>query len=106
MPAFQRWMKHVAAMPALKQVEAVSKKLKELNPGCEGKISSPLYESSPPVVQNCNVIELQIFIANVVDLSPLRALSGLTNLVCISRHNTGQVLDLSPLNGMKIRGLR
>ena len=32
-PAFQQWMKTVAAMPAEKQVEAVAKKLQELNPG-------------------------------------------------------------------------
>ena len=39
-PAFQRWMKDVAAMPAEKQVEAVSKKLMELNPGFDGKLPS------------------------------------------------------------------
>ena len=34
-------MKDVAAMPAEKQVEAVSKKLMELNPGFDGKLSNP-----------------------------------------------------------------
>ena len=38
-PAFQAWMKAVAAMPAEKQVEAVSKKLVELNPGFDGKVT-------------------------------------------------------------------
>ena len=41
-PAFQQWMKDVAAMPAEKQVEAVSKKLKELNPGFDGQAFEPL----------------------------------------------------------------
>ncbi len=32
-PAFPQWMKDVQAMPAERQIEAVSKKLVELNPG-------------------------------------------------------------------------
>ena len=32
-PACQQWMKTVAALPAEKQIEAVVKKLQELNPG-------------------------------------------------------------------------
>ena len=38
-PAFQQWMKDVAALPAEKQVEAVAKKLQELNPGFDGKVT-------------------------------------------------------------------
>ncbi len=38
-PAFQQWMKTVATMPAEKQVQAVAKKLEELNPGFDGKES-------------------------------------------------------------------
>ena len=38
-PAFQQWMKAVAALPAEKQVEAVAKKLQELNPGFDGKVT-------------------------------------------------------------------
>ena len=38
-PAFQQWVKTVAAMPAEKQIEAVSKKLMELNPGFDGKVT-------------------------------------------------------------------
>jgi serine/threonine protein kinase len=105
-PAFQRWMKDVAAMPALKQVEAVSKKLMELNPGFDGKISNPGDGSGPPVVQDGNVVELEILTDKVVDLSPIRALPELRQLQCDSGQKTGQRLDLSPLNGMRIRGLR
>jgi hypothetical protein len=104
-PAFRRWMKDVAAMPAEQQVEAVNKKLMELNPGFNGKISKPWDESSSPVVQDGNVVELQIFPDKVADLSPIRALSELRLLHCWSRQDTGQPLDLSALNGMKIRAL-
>jgi Leucine-rich repeat (LRR) protein len=104
-PAFQRWMKDVAAMPAEKQVEAVSKKLMELNPGFDGKVSKPDDESSPPVVQDGNVVELQIFFDKVADFSPLRALPELRLLHCYSNTRT-QRLDLSPLHGMRIRSLK
>ena len=50
-PALAAWMKAVAAMPAEKQIEAVSKKLMELNPGFDGKLWSPLDETSPPVIR-------------------------------------------------------
>ena len=37
-PAFQQWVKATQALPAEKQIEAVSKKLMELNPGFDGKV--------------------------------------------------------------------
>ena len=37
--AFEAWTKQVAGMPAEKQVEAVAKKLQELNPGFDGKVT-------------------------------------------------------------------
>ena len=105
-PAFQRWVKDVAAMPAEKQVEAVSKKLMELNPGFDGQLSRQWDESSPPVIQDGNVVELQIVTDKVADLSPIRALSELRQLCCIFRQRTAQRLDLSPLHGMRIRMLK
>jgi serine/threonine protein kinase len=105
-PAFKKWMQSVAAMPAEEQVEAVSNKLMKLNPEFDGKLSGYFWdESSPPVVQDGNVVELVIFADNVADLSPIRALSELRELRCDSKQKTGQRLDLSPLNGMKIRML-
>jgi hypothetical protein len=47
-----------------------------------------------------------IFPDQVVDLSPLRALPELRLLQCGSRQNTFEPLDLSALNGMKIRSLK
>ncbi len=105
-PGFKRWMQSVAALPAEQQVEAVSQKLKELNPEFDGKLSSGWQESSLPVVENGNVVELRIFTDNVADLSPIRALSELRGLSCDSKQKTGRRLDLSPLYGMKIRALR
>ncbi len=37
-PAFQRWLKDIAPLPAEHQVEAVVKKLRQLNPGFNGKV--------------------------------------------------------------------
>ena len=51
-PAFQKWMKQVANLPADKQVEAVAKKLKELNPGFDGKVT--------PKIDFLDVTELQL----------------------------------------------
>ena len=105
-PEFKKWMQSVAAMPAEKQVEAVSKKLKELNPEFDGKLSGNFWdESSPPVVEDGNVVELVIFTDNVADPSPIRAFSELRELRCNSKQGAGRRLDLSSLNGMKIRKL-
>jgi serine/threonine-protein kinase len=105
-PDFKKWMQSVAAMPAEKQVESVSKKLMKLNPEFDGKLSGYFWdESSPPVVQDGKVVELLIFTDNVADLSPIRALSELRELRCNSKQKTGRRLDLSPLSGMKIRTL-
>jgi hypothetical protein len=102
---FDQWVKKIAALPAEKQVEAVSRKLKEFNPEFDGKLSSPRDVSHPPVVEDGDVVELLIFTDKVADLSPIRALSKLRFLACRSERNTGQRLDLSPLTGMRIRAL-
>ncbi len=48
-PDFKKWMQSVAAMPAEKQVDAVSRKLKELNPEFDGKLSAyPCQDQSAP----------------------------------------------------------
>jgi hypothetical protein len=105
-PDFEKWMQSVAAMPAENQVEAVSQKLKQLNPEFDGKLSSGWVESGLPVIQFGNVVELRIITDNVADLSPIRALSELRGLHCDSKQKTGRRLDLSPLHGMKIHALR
>ena len=83
-PAFQAWMKTVAALPAEKQVEAVSKKLMELNPGFDGNVggAGAKGNSGPPKIENGVVTELAFVTDNVSDISPVRALAGLKVLSC------------------------
>ena len=68
------WLKQVAAMPAEKQVEAVAAKLKELNPGFDGKVTHKIEDGV--------VTELQFVTDNVTDISPVRALAGLQDSDC------------------------
>ena len=97
-PAFQKWMKEVAALPAEKQVEAVVKKLKELNPGFA---ESPWYN-----IEDGVVTELRFAADNVTDVSPVRALQGLHIFSCNgSGPSTGKLSDLSPLAGMPLAHL-
>ncbi len=97
-PAFQQWMKTVAAMPAEKQVEAVAKKLQELNPGFDGKVT--------PKIEGGVVTEVEFVTDNVTDISPVRALAGLKKLTCHgSGLGKGILVDLLPLKGMPLTQL-
>jgi serine/threonine protein kinase/Leucine-rich repeat (LRR) protein len=98
-PAFKQWVKDVAALPAEKQVEAVAKKLQELNPGFDGKLTHKIGSGV--------VTELQFVTDDVTDISPVRALVGLKNLRCggggaDSGVGKGKLADLSPLKGMSL----
>ena len=58
-PAFQQWIKATQALPAEQQVEAVSKKLMELNPGFDGKLTG--YDGRPRrKIENGVVTELAL----------------------------------------------
>jgi len=104
-PAFQQWVKDVQAMPAEQQVEAVSRKLMELNPGFDGKVTGA-YETGTPQIENNVVTEIGIRGDNVTDISPVRALSGVNVLTCVGSSNrSGQLSDLSPIRGMSITAL-
>ena len=98
-PAFQQWMKDVQSLPAEAQVEAVTRKLVELNPGFDGKITSEIYEG---VVWNINLLT-----DNVTDISPVRALVGLNRLGCrgSSDRVPGKLADLAPLQGLPLVSL-
>jgi len=105
-PAFQQWMKEVAALPAERQVEAVVKKLQELNPGFDGKVTAH-WGKDTPQIENGVVTGFGFYTDNVTDISPVRALEGLRNLFC-GGHDTGnsRLSDLSPLQGMRLTELR
>ncbi len=96
--AFEAWCKQVAALPAEKQLEAVTAKLKELNPGFDGKVT--------PKVEGDVVKGLSFVTDMVTDISPVRALIGLKSLSCDgSGGGKGKFSDLSPLKGMALTNL-
>jgi hypothetical protein len=95
-PAFQQWVKATQGLPAEQQIEAVSKKLMELNPGFDGKISRPK-------IVNGEVTDLTFFTDSVMDISPVRGLPGLKVLNCGgSNTRKGQLSDVTPLQGMRL----
>jgi serine/threonine protein kinase/Leucine-rich repeat (LRR) protein len=104
-PAFQQWMRDVQALPAERQIEAVAKKLQELNPGFDGKIMGAEGKGTPKI-ENGVVTELGFVTDNVTDLSPVRALVGLKFLACSANASGNRTLsDLLPLQGMKLTTL-
>jgi serine/threonine protein kinase len=93
--AFQQWTKEVAALPAEQQVRAVVRKLRELNPGFDGKETH--------TIDRDVVTQLQFPTENVSDISPVRALQGLMSPDCHQYGpGKGAVSDLSPLEGMHL----
>lgn len=97
-PGFDQWVKEVQVMPAEKQVEAVSKKLVELNPGFDGKVT--------PTIQEGVVTGLQFLTDSVADISPMRAFLKLQYLNCMaSNTKLGRLSDLSPLHGLPLTEL-
>jgi Leucine-rich repeat (LRR) protein len=104
-PAFQRWMKTVAALPAEQQVEAVVKKLQELNPGFDGKVVGT-DDNGTPKIENGVVTEFGVATDNLTDISPVRALVGLKTLRCAGTGGQNGILsDLHPLEGMGLTTL-
>jgi len=102
-PGFDPWFKEVSAMPVEDQVEAVSKKLMELNPGFDGKVTG---YGNDPQIENGEVVSFGLVTDKVSDISPVRALTGLRRLWCSgSARGRGQLEDLSPLKGMSLVSL-
>jgi serine/threonine protein kinase/Leucine-rich repeat (LRR) protein len=86
------WYKQVASLPAEQQVEVVVAKLKERNPGFDGKVTHTSKQGE--------VVEL-VLSGKVKDISPVRALTELNTLL----FEDAPLSDLSPLKGMKLRSL-
>jgi serine/threonine-protein kinase len=101
-PAFREWIRSVERMPADEQVQAVSKKLRELNPKFDGKIGGMW--SGPPEIDNRIVRGIGFVTDHVTDISPVLALSGLRRLGC-NGTTDGQLSDLRPLDGMPLHEL-
>ena len=105
LPTFKKWEQEVAKLPAERQIDEVLKKLMELNPGFDGKATD--FEGKPPFIDNGVVTRLGFATDNVTDISPVRALAGLSWLDCSgSGLDKGQLSDLSPLKGMNLHYLR
>jgi serine/threonine protein kinase len=77
-------------LPADKQVEATQTKLRELNPGYNGK--------GRFVIQERRIVEAYLNDVDIADLSPLK---GLPLVVFECKHN--RITDLSPLRGMPLQ---
>lgn len=93
-----RWMREVAALPAEQQVEAVVKKLQQLNPGFDGGVEQKIEDGV--------VTDFRFASDNVTDISPVRALVGLKALKCAgSGLGKGILSDLLPLKGMSLKFL-
>jgi serine/threonine protein kinase len=93
------WERSVAALPAEEQVKAVAARLKELNPGFDGKVE--------PTIDNGVVTGLKFHTDEVDNIEPVRALKGLKSLECPGNDlSTGKLADLSPLKGMPLTSLK
>jgi hypothetical protein len=99
-PAFQQWMTAVAPLPAEKQVDAVVKKLQELNPGFDGKVTGDNGQGTPQI-DNGVVTGIGFSTENVTDISPVRAFQRLRTLSCGGPAKS-MLSDLSPLKGMPL----
>jgi serine/threonine-protein kinase len=94
--AFEHWLHDVEGLPAERQVQAVATKLKELNPGFDGAIKSEIVGGV--------VVRLNFVCDQVTDISPVRALTGLTILECSgSDPSLGKLADLWPLQGLPLQ---
>lgn len=94
-PTFQKWMNDVAVLPAEKQVEAVAKKLQELNPGFDGKVVEQR-------IENGAVVRLLLKSNHLKNLAPVKSLSRLDSFSCDGTDGNSQLEDLSPLGGLKL----
>jgi hypothetical protein len=93
------WRRTVVALPAAEQVRAVAARLKELNPGFDGKVT--------PTFTGDVVTGLKFSADKVTNLAPVRALAQLRVLDCFgSPSRGGQLVDLSPLKGLRLTELR
>lgn len=97
-PEFKKWMRGVNILPAEQQVQAVSRKLQQLNSRFDGNFGSR--------IENGLVTELNVGSDVVTDISPLRALLHLKKVTLYGRSHQNELSDLSPLRGMQLQELK
>jgi Leucine-rich repeat (LRR) protein len=94
----ERWERAVARLPAEKQVKAVVLRLRDLNPGFDGKVT--------PTIEHGVVTALRFKTDEVEDISPLRVLTGLVKVECPGTYlKKGKLSDLTPLCGLRLTHL-
>jgi serine/threonine protein kinase len=91
-------VKRIATLPAVEQVEEVRQQLMRRNPGFDGKVEHKIEDGI--------VTEFRIVTDNVTDIAPIPAFNALRVLACSGTWNSGQLADLTPLEGMNLSGLR
>jgi tRNA A-37 threonylcarbamoyl transferase component Bud32 len=92
------WLRRVGSLPPDEQVAAVAAKLRELNPGFDGRVT--------PAVEDGVVTRCEFRADRVTDLSAVRALPGLKGLTCTgSAAHPGDLSDLGPLRGLRLSSL-
>ncbi|HVW00232.1 MAG TPA: protein kinase [Planctomycetaceae bacterium] len=100
-PEFAAWAGRVRGMSAEQQVDAISNRLVELNPEFDGKVGR--------TIEKGVLVGLDFLTDHVTDISPVRAAEQLETLGCagsfVPRNGMGQIRDLSPLTGMKLKRL-
>jgi serine/threonine protein kinase len=97
-PDFSNWVQETSSLPADEQLKEVSRKLMQLNPEFDGTMR--------PVIDTGIVTGLQFSVDHVTDVSPLRALNGMTQLsIHGSAAGAGKLINLKPLTGLQLRSL-
>jgi hypothetical protein len=97
---FEIFCKLVAGLTPPEQEKAVSNRMKDRNPGFDGKWNAVIEKGK-------FVVELRFPTDAVVDISPVRALPGLQRLMLSTPKDKGSKLaDLTPLEGMKLTVLK
>ena len=92
------WEESVAALSAEQQVEAVERRLRELNPEFHSNVESQIRDGK--------VVRVSFLTDQVTDISPLRALKDLQSLGCGgSAPRQGRLSDLTPLRGLPLHRL-
>ncbi len=93
-PGDDAWYRSVAALPAEEQVGVVLRRLRELNPGFDGKAEHKIEHGA--------VTELRLGTELVSDISPVRALTRLARLECRGGRADGVLSDLAPLQELRL----
>ncbi|MBY0525423.1 MAG: protein kinase [Gemmataceae bacterium] len=93
------WLRSVAKMRTAEQIEAVVQRLRELNPGFDGKLARRLDADG-------EVTTVELLSDHLANISPLRAFPKLKEVRCNgSAAGKGKLADLSPLRGMALERL-